>query len=397
MKRKLEISSELFTRGVIEIITKDELRRLLASKRQLRIKHGIDATSPDLHIGHAANLWKLRCLQEAGHKAVILLGDATTAIGDPTGKTRARPIIPNSTIKKNIAAIETQIEKILLTDPRVFEMRRSSEWYGKMKAGDLIRIFSMVTHARLIERDMFRKRIAERNEIYLHELIYPLLQGYDSVALRSDCTVIGSDQLFNEHMGRFFQERFRQRPQVIIALKILPGLDGGEKMSKSLGNYIGLRDKPRDKFGKAMRVRDELIVPYLEHYTDLPLDTIADIKGKIARGGNPMEAKLMFAQALVSRYHGAAAGEKEKEYFLKTFSRKEFSNVPGVKIPHGSYPVLELLTRLGFISSKSEGRRLISQGAVEINEEVIKDVNANCRIGRGTLIRIGKRRLARID
>lgn len=397
MKRKLKISSELFTRGVEEIVTRDELQRLLASGRQIRIKHGIDATSPNLHLGNAAPLWKIREMQEAGHKAVIILGEFTTKIGDPTGKSATRAMLPDKIIKRNIASIRAQIGSVLLTQPKVFELRKNSEWWERIRTEEFLKMASMITHARLIERDMFQKRIRQGREIAVSEILYPILQGYDSVAMKSDMTIIGSDQLFNEHLGRFFQEEFGHPPQVMVTLKILPGLDGGEKMSKSLGNYIGLQDMPRDKFGKAMRVRDDLIVSYLEHYTNLPLDAIADIKGRIAQGGNPMEAKLVFAQALVSRYHGAAAGEKEKEYFIKMFSRKELSDVPVIKIQHGSYRVLDLLARLGFITSKSEGRRLILQGAVEINGEVIKGPNAECQIERGTLIKTGKRRLARVD
>ncbi|MEK7082639.1 MAG: tyrosine--tRNA ligase, partial [Patescibacteria group bacterium] len=303
MKQELSLTSELFTRTVEDIITRDERAERLRGKKQLRVKLGIDATAPDLHIGHAVNLWKIRVLQEAGHKAVIVLGDFTTQIGDPTGKSQTRPVLPFATITKNIAALKKQIEKILLTSPHVYEMRKNSEWFGKMKTIQFLDLLTMVTHSQLIQRDMFQQRIKEGKEITMSEILYPILQGYDSVMIKSDFTVIGSDQLFNEHMGRFFQERFGQKPQAIMTHKLMPGLSGGEKMSKSLGNYIGLNDSPKDKFGKTMRVLDSLIIPYLEAYTSMPLMEVDHIREDIKHGKNPMEAKYILAEALVARYH----------------------------------------------------------------------------------------------
>jgi tyrosyl-tRNA synthetase len=230
--KTLTLHSDIFTRGVDDIITKDELAKLLASKKQLRIKHGIDATAPDLHIGHAVTLWKMRELQEQGHKAVIILGEFTTRIGDPSGRSSARPILPPEVIRKNVASIRKQVERIVLTDRSVYEVRKNSEWFGKMKTAEFLNLLTMLTHSRLIERDMFQERIKSGKEIVASELVYPVLQGYDSVMIKDDITINGSDQLVNEHMGRLFQEKFRQAPQVIVALKLLPGLDGGAKMSK---------------------------------------------------------------------------------------------------------------------------------------------------------------------
>ncbi len=394
--KRLTLQSEIFTRGVEDIITEDELKNLLKSGKPLRVKHGIDATAPDLHIGHAANLWKIRALQEAGHKAVILLGDVTTQIGDPTGRNRTRPVLTKQKIAGNIVSIEKQIKKILLTAPARFELRKSSEWYKKLSVSGFIKILSLVTHARLIERDMFRQRIKRGEEIYEHEMIYPVLQGYDSVMLKSDLTVIGSDQLFNEHMGRALQEKFGQNPQVIITLKLLPGLDGGGKMSKSSGNYIGLNDSPSDKFGKAMRLRDSLLISYLEVYTDVPLSIVREIEKELRAGKNPMAAKLFFAEALVRCYHGKELAQKEKEYFLKVFSKKEFTQVPSVSLVHGNYQAVDLLLRLGMVTSKSEARRLIAQRAVEINEKKVLQPGEEIRIFKGTVIRVGKRRFVRV-
>lgn len=392
------IQSELFTRGVEDVVTRQELEALLKSGRKMRIKLGIDATSPDLHIGHAVPLWKIRELQAAGHKAVIILGDFTTQIGDPTGKSATRAVLPAETIKKNIASIKKQLGMVLLSDAAHLEIRKNSEWHGKMKEGDLLRLCSMLTHARLIGRDMFQERIRQGKEIAMSEILYPILQGYDSVAIKSDLTIIGSDQLFNEHMGRFFQEKFGQPPQAIVTLKILPGLDGGEKMSKSLGNYIGLNDSPQDKFGKAMRLVDRLIVPYLEVYTDVPLPEVLRIEKELTAGKNPMEAKLFFARALVRRYHGEGAGRTERERFVKVFSKKEMpADIPSVRLERsGAWDPAALLVAAGLARSKSEARRLVAQKAVEIDGEAIPSRAKSVRVEKGMVIRAGKRRFVRI-
>ena len=291
MVKQITVESEIFTRGVEDIITSEELRKHLSHNKQLRIKLGIDATSPDLHIGHAVNLWKIRALQEIGHKAVIILGSFTTRIGDPTGKSATRPTLKREVIRKNARSLEKQIRGILLTSPGVYELRDNAEWFGKMRAQELLSLASLVTHSRLIGRDMFQERIKQRKEIVVSEMLYPILQGYDSVAVKSDLTIIGSDQLFNEHMGRFFQEKFHQQPQAIVTHRILPGLYGGEKMSKSLGNYIALGDPAKDKFGKAMSISDSLIVPYAELYTTIPMKEIEEMGRGLTKGKNPMEAK----------------------------------------------------------------------------------------------------------
>ncbi len=396
--RNLTLDSEIFRRGVADIVTRVELSARLASGHKLRIKHGIDATAPELHLGHATSLWKIRSLQEQGHKAVILFGDITTSIGDPTGRSKTRPLLSKSQIRANVRSIEKEVRGILYTDPKVYETHVSSEWYEKMSMPEFIRLLSHVTHARLIERDMFKERIKYGEEIFMHEFVYPILQGYDSVRLKADCTVIGQDQLFNEHMGRFLQEKFDQPPQSIIALSILPGLDGGEKMSKSLGNFIGIGDSPRDKFGKAMRVRDPLIISYLEHYTDVALPEIRALEDGLKNGKNPMEVKLFFAEALVKRYHGAKTAKKEKEKFSSLFSKREApKDAPLVKIPPGSYFLPDLLVRLKFARSRSEARRLVAEGAIEIDGSVIKNPKWLLDVpGSGVTVRAGKRKIARI-
>ncbi|MDP3779239.1 MAG: tyrosine--tRNA ligase, partial [bacterium] len=364
--------------------------------KQLRVKLGIDATAPELHIGHAVNLWKIRALQEAGHKAVIVLGDFTTQIGDPTGKSQTRPILAPAVIKKNIVAIKKQVEQILLTSPDVLEFRKNSEWFGKMKTSEFLNLLTFVTHAQLIQRDMFQQRIKEGKEITMSEILYPILQGYDSVVIKSDLTIIGSDQLFNEHMGRFFQERFGQKPQVIMTHKLVPGLSGGEKMSKSLGNYIALNDSPKDKFGKTMRVLDSLIPLYMEAYTDMSLSEIERVKEGLARDENPMEAKMVLATALVRRYHGDAAARREKEAFVSVFSKGDMpEEIPKVAVKEGVWNIVDLLVAAGLAPSKSEARRLIAQGAVEIDGESVKEIK-EVSIKRGSVVRVGKRRFVRV-
>lgn len=397
MKQELFLSSEIFTRTVEDIITRDELAERLKGKKQLRVKLGIDATAPDLHIGHAVNLWKIRGLQEAGHKAVIVLGDFTTQIGDPTGKSQTRPVLPFAAVKKNISALKKQVEKILLTSPRVYEVRRNSEWFEKIKIVQFLDLLTMVTHSQLIQRDMFQQRIKEGKEITMSEILYPILQGYDSVMIKSDLTIIGSDQLFNEHMGRFFQGRFGQKPQVIMTHRLMPGLSGGEKMSKSLGNYIGLNDSPKDKFGKTMRVLDSLIVPYIEAYTDVPLLEIWRIKEDLDRGGNSMDAKLILAQAIVSRYHGARAAEHEKEEFINIFSRHHLpETMAEIVLKEGTWNTIDLLVSAGLAVSRSEARRLLKQGAVEIDEVCAEAGVTQIVIKKGSIIRVGKRKFARV-
>lgn len=392
---QLTSQSEVFTRSVEDVITKEELDTLLKSGKKLRVKLGIDATSADLHIGHGAALWKLRALQEAGHKAVIIMGDATTRIGDPTGKTASRPVLEPDVIKKNIASIRKQAEHILLTKPTVYEVHSNSEWFGAMKTMQFLDIVSHVTHARLIERDMFQERIRQGKEITALEMLYPVMQGYDSVAIKSDMTVIGSDQLFNEHMGRFFQERFGQKPQVIVTLKLLPGIGGGEKMSKSLGNYIGLADTPQDKFGKAMRITDDQIVSYLEAYTAVSMSEIERVKRDLEGGKNPMESKLFFANELVARYHGPEAAKKERERFVTIFSRRELpEEIPSFTVRSAN--IIDIMVAIGFAPTRSEARRLIKQRAVEVDGKRIDENTGEIEKKDGVVIKAGKRRIAKL-
>jgi tyrosyl-tRNA synthetase len=363
-----------FARATEEIFSLEELRRLLSSGKQLKMKFGLDVTAPDLHIGHAVNLWMYRRLQELGHKISFLIGDFTTQIGDPTGKNKTRPIIPLEEIKENAEAFIKQAMMVLHDDPDLVEVRRNAEWYDKFLAKELLSLMSMVTHDRLMAREMFRKRAEEGKEIYEHELIYPILQGYDSVMLEADLTIIGSDQLYNEMMGRFFQEKFGQSPQVIITTKITPGIDGKEKQSKSLGNYIGLSHSPRDKFGRVMSIPDNLVIDYFRVYTEVPLEKVSEMEQSFS--ADPMRFKLELAREIVKRYHGEEIAEKELKWFQRTFSRRQIpQDAPKVSIGASSATLFQIIRECFTIEERtnSQLRRLIDQGAVKINNETIKD------------------------
>jgi tyrosyl-tRNA synthetase len=389
---------ESFKRTTDEIFTLEEFKKQLKLKRPLRIKYGVDVTAPFLHIGHAVNLWMMRELQDLGHKVVFLIGDFTTRIGDPTGKSETRPVISDEEIEQNAKKIIEQVGLILRTEPSALEIRRNSEWYNEMTASHFISLLTMFTHSRLISRDMFQERIKNNREIYMHELVYPVLQGYDSVMIESDLTIVGTDQLFNEMMGRFLQEKFGQPPQVIITTKITPGIDGKAKQSKSLGNYIALEDSPRNKFGKIMSIPDNLIVPYLEVYTTVPLTEIKKI-GQLLNEGrmNPRDPKLFLAEKIVERYHGDKIATQEREFFIKVFSEREApSDIPEVTISEGKMEILKLLNVLLPKASNSEYKRLISQGAVKINNESIQDFKRVVHLQSGDIIRIGRRRWWRL-
>ena len=398
---RIEILISEFSRTIEEIFSLEEFKEKLKRKKQLIIKYGVDVTAPFLHLGHAVNLWMMRRLQEEGHKVIFLIGDFTTRIGDPTAHLATRVVIPEEEIEKNAQEFIKQVSEILITEnPNVFVIKRNSEWFSKMSAGEFISLLSMVTHSRLISRDMFQKRKEEGKEIYMHELIYPILQGYDSVMLKSDLTIVGSDQLFNEMMGRFFQEKFGQEPQCIITTKITPGLDGKFKQSKSLGNYVAITDSPRDKFGKIMSLPDNLIIQWMEVYTTIALDKIEEYKVKMRKGEiNPRDIKLELAKAIVERYHRKEIAEKEKKWFLETFSKRRFpQDSQVITVPKGRYTLLDILKIIKPESSNSELRRLILQGGVRINERKITNFKDTvyCKEGEELDLKLGKKEFYRI-
>ncbi|MHB8244095.1 MAG: tyrosine--tRNA ligase [Acidimicrobiales bacterium] len=384
-----------FARTTDQIVTLEEFRQKLASGRRLRIKYGVDVTAPLLHLGHAVNLWMMREMQEAGHTVVFLIGDFTTRVGDPTGKSQTRPIIPREEIEHNAIEFIAQVSRVLRTEPELFEVRRNSEWWDSMSLDELMSLLSMVTHGRLIARDMFQRRLEEGSEIHMHELLYPVLQGYDSFALKSDLTIVGTDQLFNEMMGRHYQSRLGQEAQVVITTRITPGIDGGEKQSKSIGNYISIAHSPRDMYGRAMSIPDHLTLPYLEVYTTVPMQELEELRRSLDAGStHPMEVKRFLARQIVSRYHGDEIARSEEEWFANAFSRREQpSDVPEVEVPVGSDLFGILVASLEGVS-RNEIRRLLAAGSVSIDGS--KKLQGDTPVPDGSLVRVGKRRWYRV-
>ena len=387
-------------RTAADVITADELRAKIASGRPLRIKYGVDVTAPFLHLGHAVNLWAMREMQQAGHKVVLLIGDFTTRIGDPTGKSATRPVIPAEQIDRDADEFIAQAGRVLLTDPSVLEIRRNSQWWAPMRLESFVGLLSQVTHARLIQRDMFAARIAAGSEIHMHELLYPILQGYDSCELESDLTIVGTDQLFNELMGRFFAERLGGTPQVIVTTELTAGIDGRAKQSKSLGNYIALNDSPRDMFGKAMKLPDHLVGVYLQHYTMVPLAEITRLAAAMAAGEeHPMEAKRLLGRSLVERYYSAEDAAREQEWFSRVFSGRSVpADAPSVLIADPNCTLLELLRHCLPAASGTELRRLISDGSVRLDgQRKLTNPDQRHPLSSGEVIRVGKRRWFRIE
>ena len=401
-----ELSNELFRlsptlqRTAADVITAADLRARMAGGRQLRIKYGVDVTAPFLHIGHGVNLWAMRELQQAGHKVMLLIGDFTTRIGDPTGRSATRPVIAAGQIERDAEAFIEQAGRILLTDPAVFEVRRNSEWWSPMRLESFVSLLSEVTHARLIQRDMFAARIAGGAEIRMHELLYPILQGYDSCALESDLTIVGTDQHFNELMGRFLAERLGQPPQVVVTTAITPGTDGRAKQSKSLGNYIAISDSPRDMFGKSMKLPDHLVTCYLRHYTMVALAEIDALEAALTAGEvNPMTAKRLLGRDLVARYYTADAAAREDDWFSRVFSAHSVpDDVPLIRVGDPNATLLELLEQCQPGQSRTQLRRLITDGSVRLDgQRKLTDPDQRHPVSSGDAIRIGKRRWFRIE
>jgi tyrosyl-tRNA synthetase len=379
-------------RGTVEVISPAELGGKLALGRPLRIKLGMDPTAPDLHLGHSLTLKKLRDFQEAGHTVIFLVGDFTAMIGDPTGRNEARKPLSHEQIEHNAQTYREQVFKIL--DREVTEVRFNSEWMNGLNIAELIKIAATLSVARLLERDDFEKRLAAEEPLFLHELLYPVIQGYDSVALKADLEIGGTDQKFNMLVGRDLQRHFGQDPQVVMTMPLLEGLDGVRKMSKSLGNYVGLTDQPEDMYGKLMSVPDKLMVRYYELLTSATPEEIAAVK---SGGMHPMEAKKRLARMIVTEYQGAAAATRAEEYFESKHQRREIpANAQVYRIAEDLW-ICELMKQLQFTPSTSEARRLVSQGAVRVDGRTITDVNFRFVPGEHKVLEVGKRRVARIE
>jgi len=379
-------------RGTTEVISPAELAAKIALGRPLRIKLGMDPTAPDLHLGHSLTLKKLRDFQDAGHTVIFLVGDFTAMIGDPTGRSETRKPLSRGQIEQNAETYRAQAFKIL--DRERTEVRFNSEWMNELGVRRLIEIAAKVSVARLLERDDFEQRLADQEPLFLHELLYPVIQGYDSVALEADLEIGGTDQKFNMLVGRELQRHLGQAPQAVMTMPLLEGLDGARKMSKSYGNYVGLTDKPEDMYGKLMSVPDQLMVRYYELLTKATAEEIAAVK---SGGLHPMEAKKRLARTIVAEYHGARAANRAEQYFESKFQRREIPASAQVYRIAEDLWICELMKQLQFTPSTSEARRLVSQGAVRVDGRTITDVNFRFVPGEHKVLEVGKRRVARIE
>lgn len=386
---------DLLSRGVEQIVGQDELEQALKSGRKLRIKFGVDPTRPDIHLGHAVALRKLRQFQDMGHTVIFLIGDYTTKIGDPSGRSATRPMLTDAEIKANVQTYLDQVGEIL--NVKKAEIRHNSEWLAKLNFGDLISLASNMSVAQLIERDDFKNRLANGQEIALHEFLYPLMQAYDSVALECDVEFGGNDQLFNLMAGRALQKKLGQRPQVCFIMELLVGTDGTKKMSKSLDNYVAITDQPVDMYGKIMSLPDNLIAPYYKLCTDIPLETIDGLVAQLAAGANPRDSKASLAREIVRLYHGDKKAVEAEENWNKTFRDHEGPTADQIveyKLRRKDTAILDLLQELEAATSKSEGRRLLAQNGVKIDGETVTDEQVT--LTGGQMIQVGKRRFYKL-
>ena len=385
-------------RGAEEILVEDELAERLASGRTLRIKAGFDPTAPDLHLGHTVLINKMRQFQQFGHEVIFLIGDFTGLIGDPTGRNATRPALTRDEIIENARTYEAQIYKIL--EPERTLIMFNSSWMGEMSAADMIQLAGRHTVARMLERDDFSKRYAGGKPIAIHEFLYPLVQGYDSVALKADVELGGTDQKFNLLVGRQLQQSWGQPPQVVLTMPLLEGLDGTEKMSKSLGNYVGITDAPAEMFGKLMSISDELMWRYFELLSFRAQAEIQALRKAVADGANPRDAKFELARELVGRFHSAAAAEQAQGAFVRQFQDGQLPEDMAefdLPAPDGSLGLAKLLCAAQLVSSNSEAFRLISQGAVRIDGERVEDRSLVIPAGSTHVFQVGKRRFAKVQ
>lgn len=387
---------EFLTKGAVDVIRKEDLRAKLTRSaktgKPLRVKLGADPTAPDIHLGHTVVIRKLKAFQDLGHTAIFLIGDFTGMIGDPSGKNVTRPPLSREAINANAETYKTQIFKLL--DPEKTEIRFNSEWMDKFGAADFVRLCSRVTVKQILERDDFDKRLREEKPIALHELLYPLTQGYDSVALEADVELGGTDQKFNLLVGRNLQREYEQEPQLILTTPLLKGTDGVDKMSKSLGNYIGIDESPTEMFGKIMSISDELMWEYYELLTDVAPTEIEAMKNS---DENPRNLKVNLAKLIIKDFHSAEDAQKAEEDFVARFVKKKVPDeIEEARISSGAYNLADLLTQLNLAASKKEAKRLIEQGGVKIGGEKASDTNAEIEIKDEILLQVGKRKFLKV-
>ncbi len=388
----------LLLRGVEEVLpSKEALLERLESKQVLRVKLGVDPTAPDIHFGHTVVLNKLRQFQTLGHEVIFLMGDFTAMIGDPTGKSTTRPALSKEDVQDNAKTYQEQVLRVL--DPEKTRFEYNSTWLGALSASEVIALAATHTVARMLERDDFSKRYKSGQAISIHEFLYPLLQGYDSVALSADVELGGTDQTFNLLVGRELQRQHGQKPQLVMTLPLLEGLDGVQKMSKSLGNYISISDAPLDMFGKIMSVSDELMWRYYDLLSFLSEELITERKQQMAAGANPRDIKVALAKELVARYHGEEAAEQAYQEFISRFKNNELpEDLPETELIVGGsgMPLANVLREAGLVSSTSEAHRMVKQGAVKLDGERLSDSRALMRPGLSGIVQVGKRRFAKL-
>jgi len=388
---------KLIKRGTDEILTEADLKNKLDSGKQLIIKAGFDPTAPDLHLGHTVLLNKLRHFQDLGHKVIFLIGDFTGQIGDPSGKNKTRPTLTSEELLANAKTYEKQVFKILIKD--LTEVKFNSEWCNKLGADGLIGLASKYNVARMLERDDFNKRYSANQSIAIHEFLYPLVQGYDSVALKADVECGGTDQKFNLLVGRELQRSYDQEPQVVLTVPILEGLDGTNKMSKSLNNFIAIDEEPNDMFGKVMSISDELMWRWFELLSFIPEKEIENLKAKMAEGTNPRDIKFLLAEELVDRFHSEGEGKVCKEAFLQRFQKGQIpDDISSISIDVGinGMPLANLLKDCEMTASTSEAMRLIKQGGVKIDSIKVEDPKLVVMQGQESIYQVGKRKFLKI-
>lgn len=402
---EVERQLAVISRGVVEIVPEEELKQKLmksiVNDKPLKVKLGLDPSAPDIHVGHTVVMQKLRQFQELGHQVQLIIGDFTGRIGDPTGKSETRKQLTEEDVQRNAETYRQQIFKIL--DPEKTQVNFNSEWLAPMTFADVVKLSAKVTVARMLERDDFTKRYQSGQPISIHEFFYPLMQGMDSVALESDIELGGTDQKFNLLMGRTLQKEYGKETQVAIMTPIIEGLDGVQKMSKSLGNYIGINEEPNEIYGKAMSVPDELMVKYYELVTDFSNEEVEAIRKGVEEGTmHPRDAKMKLAYTLVRMYHGVDAAEAAQEHFVTVFQQRalpediEEIEIASSELENGTIRLIKLLTLIGFAASNGEAKRSIQQGAVKLNEEKISDPNAEIKLVGGEIIQVGKRKFAKL-
>jgi tyrosyl-tRNA synthetase len=389
----IEETLKIITRGAVELISEAELVEKLKLERPLRVKAGFDPTAPDLHLGHTVLINKMRQLQELGHEIIFLIGDFTGMIGDPSGRTVTRPSLTREEIVANAQTYKEQVFKIL--DPKKTRIMFNSDWMENMGSSGLIKLASSYTVARILERDDFERRFKANQPIAIHELLYPLVQAYDSVAIEADMELGGTDQKFNLLMGREMQKHYGQVPQIVLTMPLLEGTDGIQKMSKSYNNYIGIKDSPDDMFGKIMSISDDLMWRYYELLSFQPMLAINDLRDKVNQGLNPRDVKMQLAEEIIARFHGQDEANQAKEHFINQFRHHKLpENIPEIEL-QGELPLANLLKQAGLVTSTSDGIRMIQQGAVKIDGEKVIE-NIKIAGGEEHIYQVGKRRFVKV-